>query len=446
MKRALLLTLAMACLGVVHGCGGRDMGASGKVLERIPLSKYATTKGEIEFQVEEGVLGDGAAVYFLQWDLAYWVLGETVYAVSERARELSPDLPPAPDGITYEAVYDASGDGDHVELGQRATRIYIEGGKLSEEKVKELENAVEARPDDLWARTMLLGHHGKGQYDSAEAMGKYEEHVIWLAENAPASPVVGSVMVDLHPELNPVAYPKVAALMRGHLEKDPGNLSLLSNAADFFLRSDRSFAEECLKKCAEIEPDNPHWPRQLGFLYSLPKEADESSPVETAPDAEAARKALAALERAAELTTEPELKLLQLTELAEMAFASGELEKAHGYATALLTGNDGPEKWNRGNRIHTGNTVLGRIALAGGDAEKAKAFLIEAGKCGGSPQLDSFGPDMTLANELLQRGETDAVVEYLELCGGFWKKKTTDRLVAAIKRGEKPVLDRRRQE
>ncbi|MBW7866228.1 MAG: hypothetical protein H3C30_17655 [Candidatus Hydrogenedentes bacterium] len=351
-------------------------------------------------------------------------------------------MPPAPEGITYEAVYDASADGDHVELGQRATRIYIEGGKLSEEKVKELENALDARPDDLWARTMLLGHHGKGQYDSVEAMGKYEEHVLWLAENAPASPVMGSTMVDLHPELNPVAYPKVAALIRGHVEKEPRNLRLLANAANFFLIYESGVAEEILKKCAEIEPDNPHWPRQLGFLYSLPKEADESSPVETAPDAEAARKALAALERAAELTTEPEMKLLQLTELAEMAFASGELEKAHGYATALLKGNDGPEKWNRGNRIHTGNTVLGRIALAGGDMEKAKAFLIEAGKCGGSPQLNSFGPDMTLANELLQRGETDAVAEYLGLCGGFWKRTATERWIAAIQRGEKPVLDR----
>ncbi len=441
MKRALLLTLAMACLGVVHGCGGRDMGASGKVLRSISLPKGTAT-----FQVEEGALGDGAAVYFLQWDLAYWVLGETVYAANERARELAPDLPPAPEDISYEAVYDASGDGDHVKLGQRATRIYFEGWKLSEEKVKELENALDTRPDDLWARTMLLGYHGYQKYDLAEAMGKYEEHVLWLAENAPASPVMGSVMVDLHPELNPVAYPKVAALMRGHLEKDPGDLSLLSNAADFFLRSDRSFAEECLKKCAEIEPDNPHWPRQLGFLYSLPKEADESSPVETAPDSETARKALAALERAAELTTEPEEKILLLTELAEMAFAAGELEKAHGYATALLTGNDGPEKWNRGNRIHTGNTVLGRIALAGGDVEKAKGHLIEAGKCGGSPQLDSFGPDMTLANELLQRGETDAVAEYLGLCGGFWKRGATERRIAAIQRGEKPVLDRRRQE
>ncbi len=450
MKRALLLTglltPAMACLGLLHGCGGGDMGVSKKVLEKIPLSKYATAKGEIEFDIEDGDLKDGHAVYLLNWDLAYWVLGETVHAVNDRARELSPDLPPAPDGITYDEVYAASCDGDHVRLGQRAAWISFEGGKLSEEEAGKLKDALEAHPDDLWARTMLLGYHVKKQYDSAEACGEYERHVLWLAKNAPASPVMGSAVVGLHPEFNPGAYTEAAALMRGHVEKEPRNLRLLANAANFFLIYESAVAEEILKKCIEIEPENPHWHQQLGFLYSLSKEVDKGSGIAGAPDAETARKALAALEQAAALTTEPEEKLTQMTELAEMAFAAGELEKARGYCVALLAGDDGPDSWDRGNRIHTGNAVLGRIALKEGDVGKAKGHLIAAGKCGGSPQLNSFGPDMTLAKELLQRGETDTVVEYLELCGTFWDKAATDRWVAAIQRGEKPVLDRYNRE
>jgi hypothetical protein len=50
-----------------------------------------------------------------------------------------------------------------------------------------------------------------------------------------------------------------------------------------------------------------------------------------------------------------------------------------------------------------------------------KAFLLAAGNTPGSPQLDSFGPNMTLAKELFERGEKDAVIKYLQLCDKFWE-------------------------
>ena len=53
--------------------------------------------------------------------------------------------------------------------------------------------------------------------------------------------------------------------------------------------------------------------------------------------------------------------------------------------------------------------------------ESAKAFLLKAGNTPGSPQLNSFGPNMFLAKELLELGETAVVLEYLELCGKFWQ-------------------------
>jgi len=38
--------------------------------------------------------------------------------------------------------------------------------------------------------------------------------------------------------------------------------------------------------------------------------------------------------------------------------------------------------------------------LKEGKVEDAKHYLLEAGKTPGSPQLNSFGPDMSLAEEL----------------------------------------------
>ncbi|HEV3240561.1 MAG TPA: RNA polymerase subunit sigma-24, partial [Casimicrobiaceae bacterium] len=51
----------------------------------------------------------------------------------------------------------------------------------------------------------------------------------------------------------------------------------------------------------------------------------------------------------------------------------------------------------------------------------AKQFLLKAGATRGSPQLDSFGPNMSLAKDLLEKGERDTVLQYFELCRKFWK-------------------------
>ncbi len=60
--------------------------------------------------------------------------------------------------------------------------------------------------------------------------------------------------------------------------------------------------------------------------------------------------------------------------------------------------------WNYGNAIHDGNQFLGLVRLRQGDIEAAKEHLLAAGLSPGSPQLDSFGPSMVLARELLERG------------------------------------------
>ena len=80
-----------------------------------------------------------------------------------------------------------------------------------------------------------------------------------------------------------------------------------------------------------------------------------------------------------------------------------------------------PRDWNYGNAIHNGNMVLGRFAVQQGRIDDAKRFLLEAGKSPGSPQLDSFGPNMGLAKDLLEKGEREVVVEYFELCRKFWE-------------------------
>jgi hypothetical protein len=76
------------------------------------------------------------------------------------------------------------------------------------------------------------------------------------------------------------------------------------------------------------------------------------------------------------------------------------------------------ELWNA---IFFCNMVLGQVVLRRGDAKKAASFLLAAGKTSGSPQLNSFGPNMSLANDLLAAGERQSVLDFFDLCSSFWK-------------------------
>src|SRR5579859_2182957 len=87
------------------------------------------------------------------------------------------------------------------------------------------------------------------------------------------------------------------------------------------------------------------------------------------------------------------------------AYAANDFAGAGKLATEYLElANTYRCNWNYGNAVHDANRYLGLISLKKGDTDAAVVYLREAGKSTGSPQLDSFGPELDLANELLKRG------------------------------------------
>jgi hypothetical protein len=123
-----------------------------------------------------------------------------------------------------------------------------------------------------------------------------------------------------------------------------------------------------------------------------------------------------------EPTDDGDRKFYEATVAVGTALSAGETEKAKTLAQTLLKQAETMrDNWNYGNAIHVANLAFGHIALAAGDVKEAKRFLLEAGKTPGSPQLDTFGPNMRLAQALLEKKETAVVLEYFELCAKFWK-------------------------
>lgn len=76
---------------------------------------------------------------------------------------------------------------------------------------------------------------------------------------------------------------------------------------------------------------------------------------------------------------------------------------------------------NYGNAIHQANTVLGLLELERGNIGLAERHLLAAARTPATTQLSGLGPNMMLAHRLLQHGRTQAVLDYLSLCGKIWK-------------------------
>lgn len=113
-----------------------------------------------------------------------------------------------------------------------------------------------------------------------------------------------------------------------------------------------------------------------------------------------------------------------LGDLAKESFHTGRFDEARKYADELdqITPSH-RDNWNYGNAIQDANIVHGLLALRSGDRESAKKYLTAAGDSPGSPQMNSFGPNMCLAKALLEAGEREAVLAYFEQCRRFWSSK-----------------------
>ena len=198
------------------------------------------------------------------------------------------------------------------------------------------------------------------------------------------------------------------------IDANPESATILGHAAQFLWSEKSDTATELLQRAQSLDPSNNEIAEDLARRHA--RKMYRGSP-ETTRDA--AQKALKLYEIAFELSDEQDRETL-LEDLAKVAFEAGRHDKARQYAEDMLRDAQAGMGWNYGNRVHHGNLVLGRIALAEGNVKAAKFRLTAAGNTPGSPQLDSFGPNMTLAKDFLERGERDVVLKYFRLCSRFW--------------------------
>jgi hypothetical protein len=160
-----------------------------------------------------------------------------------------------------------------------------------------------------------------------------------------------------------------------HQAGDNAPAQVKGNAGIFFAQTDDPKAEGLLTAAEAADGQNPAWPAALADLYTAHA---RSSPLGS---------------------------------------------QAAQFATILLNtfklgAGQGP--LSVGGPIHDGNMVLGQVALHKGDRAGAEQYLLKAGATPGSPQMDVFGPNFSLARDLLVAGSKDVVLKYCDEVAKFW--------------------------
>jgi hypothetical protein len=110
------------------------------------------------------------------------------------------------------------------------------------------------------------------------------------------------------------------------------------------------------------------------------------------------------------------------------ALAGGDLGEADTLAKALMAKVAEKPLHDSGDE-HEAQLIIGHVCLRRGDVDAAERHLLAAARIDDpAPWLCSFGPNMSLAQALLQHGRTDAVIEYFDLCSSFWRLMSLGRL------------------
>lgn len=203
-------------------------------------------------------------------------------------------------------------------------------------------------------------------------------------------------------------------------------------------------AEELALRAVALEPDNPN--RLLPLLVVLGVDA---ATAETHEQKVAAEKRVYGLfQHFDDLAVDSSQRIRLLPVLADLAVDVNDDEAAKTYATQALelaskAGDQTLRVADVPEVIHNANDVLGRVALHSGNVQQAKEYLLQAAAtpCGGA--MSKVGPQMRLAQALLDRGEREVVLQYLSQMRTCWKsgRATLDQWIAAIRSGKPARLN-----
>lgn len=149
-----------------------------------------------------------------------------------------------------------------------------EGSVLSAPAARAIEEALTKNPQDLAARTKLLGYYFHQWMSVGEdaARAARRRHLLWLIKNHPENPAVVVWESTLDPRntalADPEGYDQIHKIWEAIIATST-NPYAIANAGRFLQLSDKPLAEKAFLRAIALDPRNGEFPWRLGFLYGL---------------------------------------------------------------------------------------------------------------------------------------------------------------------------------
>ncbi len=301
------------------------------------------------------------------------------------------------------------------------TLYFVRGSELTAEQANHLEQEARSDPSALSTRIQLLAYYSfKAGGMNAGELSSRRNHILWIIEHEPTAQFAGSHAAAFGPwSPDPEGFRKGADLWNQQILARPHDVRIFYNASQYFSWGDEpDRSRELLERAYAIDPNKHDVASSLASAYwQRAKTATDPKLLKSS-----AEQSVQTYKQALSIATGVSERLRDLPQAVQAAFEAGDFDLATTWANEALQISSSPEIGDQGaDAVHYANIVLGRIALRRGDIGTASAHLVKAGGIAGAPHLNTFGPNMMLAKELLEKGETKSVLEYFDACAKFWK-------------------------
>lgn len=295
--------------------------------------------------------------------------------------------------------------------------------KLRPADVQRMEAKIKTNENDLETRLSLVRHYYWHNPAGSRALkGAFIRHRLWLIEHRPEmgdAELLGLTRPEIDPRSEEFRQLKEAWTAR--VDAGPKNSAVLANAVDFLRGRDDPAAEKLVRNAMPANPDDYKLPLLLTDIFASEFHAHGTS---AARRLELSKKlidvgsnALVLIRK--ERSDERDADRGELLKrLSYAALETGDLDGAAVFAKELvLDFGQSSTEFIYDEVAHIGNTILGLVELRRNNLPKAKEHLLTSMRAPLRKDYNSLSRIETrLAKELFDRGEKDAVLEYLALC------------------------------
>jgi len=313
---------------------------------------------------------------------------------------------------------------------------------LTQPEIEQLEAKVAKSPGDLASQKLLAQNYGFfilgitsldqfGQasgYDPAKAEGDFAKHARAILQETKLPVLAGEGGQALRMGGMTLRSFRISQLHEPHSLDEP----------------EKAFGEALIERAVALEPDNQTWRRynqsalNSRAMMSNALQMNTSNP---SPRSFGGANGSFDAMRANVAAMKGDPHLYALSDLVKQAVRESKFNDAKAIAKEMLSAAaQAPDNQLSGRATFDANLALGSVALREGDKKAASRYLIAAGEAKGMPSLGSFGPNMTLARDLLNAGEKDSVLEFFRLMAISWPRETVQfgKWADQVRAGSKP--------